>query len=198
MNMTIQSSIKDGILAAHNEASEVIVDRLTKSAHFLPIHEDDKMDRLVRLYLSEIIVKHGVPISIIADHDSRFTSRFWKSMQEALGTRLDMSTAYHLMAEVRVGQLIGPEIVQETTEKILQIKDRLKVARDRQKSYADKRRKPFEFSVGSGYHQKDRKPSQNDKTEHGMEKTVQTQGQSPKMPKSESILKNQQSNRSRN
>ncbi|GJW72077.1 hypothetical protein Tco_0128994 [Tanacetum coccineum] len=53
-------------------------------------------------------------------------------------------------------------------------------------------------SSGSGYHQKDRKPSQNDKTEHGMEKTVQNQGQSPKMPKSESILKNQQSNRSRN
>ncbi|GJT45176.1 hypothetical protein Tco_0953891 [Tanacetum coccineum] len=51
---------------------------------------------------------------------------------------------------------------------------------------------------GSGYQQKDRKPSQNDKTEHGMEKTVQNQGQSPKMPKSESILKNQQSNRSRN
>ncbi|GKA68162.1 hypothetical protein Tco_0768079 [Tanacetum coccineum] len=52
--------------------------------------------------------------------------------------------------------------------------------------------------TGSGYHQKDRKPSQNDKTEHGMEKTVQNQGQSPKMPKSESILMNQQSNRSRN
>ncbi|GJW95432.1 integrase, catalytic region, zinc finger, CCHC-type containing protein [Tanacetum coccineum] len=52
--------------------------------------------------------------------------------------------------------------------------------------------------LGSGYQQKDRKPSQNDKTEHGMEKTVQNQGQSPKMPKSESILKNQQSNRSRN
>ncbi|GJU39665.1 hypothetical protein Tco_1192622 [Tanacetum coccineum] len=51
--------------------------------------------------------------------------------------------------------------------------------------------------TGSGYHQKDRKPSQNDKTEHGMEKTVQNQGQSPKIPKSESILKNQQSNRSR-
>ncbi|GJU48689.1 hypothetical protein Tco_1218244 [Tanacetum coccineum] len=51
---------------------------------------------------------------------------------------------------------------------------------------------------GSGYHQKDRKPSQNDKTEHGMEKTVQNQGQSPKMPKSESKQKNQQSNRSRN
>nr|GEV10409.1 hypothetical protein [Tanacetum cinerariifolium] len=65
-------------------------------------------------------------------------------MQEALGTHLDMSTAYHPRPMVR---LIGPELVQETTEKISQIKDRLKAARDRQKSYADKRRKPLEFSV---------------------------------------------------
>ncbi|GKB17201.1 putative reverse transcriptase domain-containing protein [Tanacetum coccineum] len=73
----------------------VIMDRLTKSAHFLPMHEDYKMDRLARLYLNEIVARHGVPISIISDRDSRFTSRFWQSMQEALGTRLDMSTAYH-------------------------------------------------------------------------------------------------------
>ncbi|GJU58485.1 putative reverse transcriptase domain-containing protein [Tanacetum coccineum] len=73
----------------------VIVDRLTKSAHFLPMREDYKMDRLARLYLNEIVARHGVPISIISDRDSRFTSRFWQSMQEALGTRLDMSTAYH-------------------------------------------------------------------------------------------------------
>ncbi|GKA92561.1 putative reverse transcriptase domain-containing protein [Tanacetum coccineum] len=166
----------------------VIVDRLTKSAHFLPMREDYKMDRLARLYLNEIVTRHGVPISIISDCDSRFTSRFWQSMQEALGTRLDMSTTYHpqtndvhlplvefsynntyhssvrcamfealygrkcrspiMWAEVGEGQLIGPELVQETIEKISQIKDRLKVARDRQKSYADKRRKPLEFSVG--------------------------------------------------
>nr|GEX49651.1 hypothetical protein [Tanacetum cinerariifolium] len=73
----------------------VIVNRLTKSSHFLPIREDYKMDRLARLYLNEILTIHGVPISIISDRDSRFTSRFWQSMQEALGTRLDMSTAYH-------------------------------------------------------------------------------------------------------
>ncbi|GJZ37887.1 putative reverse transcriptase domain-containing protein [Tanacetum coccineum] len=73
----------------------IIVDRLTKSAHFLPMYEDYKMDRLARLYLNEIFARHGVPISIISDRDSRFTSRFWQSMQEALGTRLDMSTAYH-------------------------------------------------------------------------------------------------------
>ncbi|GJU17707.1 putative reverse transcriptase domain-containing protein [Tanacetum coccineum] len=114
------------------------------------------------------------------------TYTFWQSMQEALGTRLDMSTAYHpqtdgqsertiqtledmlravrcalfealygrkcrspiMWAEVGEGQLIGPELVQETIEKISQIKDRLKAARDRQKRYADKRRKPLEFSVG--------------------------------------------------
>ncbi|GKD34499.1 putative reverse transcriptase domain-containing protein, partial [Tanacetum coccineum] len=68
---------------------------LAKSAHFLPIREDFKMDRLARLYLNEIIARHGVPVSIISDRYSRFTSRFWQSMQEALGTRLDMSTTYH-------------------------------------------------------------------------------------------------------
>ncbi|GJY18342.1 putative reverse transcriptase domain-containing protein [Tanacetum coccineum] len=73
----------------------VIVDRLTKSIHFLPMREDYKMDRLARLYLNEIVSRHGVPISIISDRDSCFTSRFWQSMQEALGTRLDMSMAYH-------------------------------------------------------------------------------------------------------
>ncbi|GJV05044.1 putative reverse transcriptase domain-containing protein [Tanacetum coccineum] len=62
----------------------LIMDRLTKSAHFLPVCEDYKMDRLARLYLNEIVARHGVPISIISDHDRRFTSRFWQSMQEAL------------------------------------------------------------------------------------------------------------------
>ncbi|GJX84526.1 putative reverse transcriptase domain-containing protein [Tanacetum coccineum] len=68
----------------------VIVDRLTKSAHFLPMREYYKMGRLARLYLNEIVARHGGPISIILDCDSRFTSRFWQSMQEALGTRLDI------------------------------------------------------------------------------------------------------------
>ncbi|GKE92770.1 putative reverse transcriptase domain-containing protein, partial [Tanacetum coccineum] len=73
----------------------VIVYRLTKSAHFLPMREDYKMERLSRLYSNEIVARHGVSISNILDRDSRFTSRFWQSMQEALRTRLDMSTAYH-------------------------------------------------------------------------------------------------------
>ncbi|GJW69069.1 putative reverse transcriptase domain-containing protein [Tanacetum coccineum] len=97
------------------------------------------MDRLARLYLNEIVARHGVPISIISDRDSRFTSRFWKSMQEALETRLDMSTAYH------------PQIDGQSERTIHTLEDMLralKAARDRQKSYADKRRKPLEFSVG--------------------------------------------------
>ncbi|GKC69712.1 putative reverse transcriptase domain-containing protein [Tanacetum coccineum] len=73
----------------------VIVDCLTKSAHFLPMKETDTMERLTRLYLKEVVSRHGVPISIISDRDSRFTSRFWQSLKKALGTRLVMSTAYH-------------------------------------------------------------------------------------------------------
>nr|GEY09795.1 retrotransposon protein, putative, Ty3-gypsy subclass [Tanacetum cinerariifolium] len=118
----------------------VIVDRLTKSAHFLAVREDYKTEKLARLYINEIIARHGVPVSIISDRDIYFTSRFWKSLQRALGTRLDLSTAYHpeTDGQIREDKLLGPEIVQETTDKIVQIKERLKGARDRQKSYADK------------------------------------------------------------
>nr|GEW14894.1 reverse transcriptase domain-containing protein [Tanacetum cinerariifolium] len=226
MILTLQSSIKDRILTAQKEAMDESVgiqktldemikqrNRLTKSTYFLPIHEDYKMDRLARLFLNEIVARHGVPISTISDRNSHFISRFWQSMQEALGTHLDMSMAYHsqtngqsertiqtledmlracvldfggswdvhlslvkfsynnsyhssvrcalfealygrkyrspiIWAEVGEGQLIGPELVQETTKRISQIKDKLKAVRDRQKSYADMRRKPLEFSIG--------------------------------------------------
>ncbi|GJR44696.1 putative reverse transcriptase domain-containing protein [Tanacetum coccineum] len=73
----------------------VIIDRLTKSAHFLPLKETDSMEKLTRQYLKEVVSRHGVPVSIISDRDSKFTSHFWKSLNEALGTQLDMSTAYH-------------------------------------------------------------------------------------------------------
>lgn len=73
----------------------VIVDRLMKSAHFLAIREDYKMEKLARIYINEVVARHGVPVSIISDRDSRYTSRFWHSLQKALNTRLDMSTAYH-------------------------------------------------------------------------------------------------------
>ncbi|GJR95255.1 putative reverse transcriptase domain-containing protein [Tanacetum coccineum] len=122
LNMTLKSSIKDRILAAQKEAMDESVGLHKDVAHNLKyfIHPgvdkmyydlrdrywwpsmkkdivvyDYKTDRLARLYLTQIVARHGVPISIISDRDSRFTSRFWQSMQEALGTRLDMSMAYH-------------------------------------------------------------------------------------------------------
>ncbi|GKA10359.1 putative reverse transcriptase domain-containing protein [Tanacetum coccineum] len=191
----------------------VIVDRLTKSAHFLPMRENDPMEKLMKLYMKEVVTRHGVPVSIISDRDGRFTSLFWQALHKALGTRLDMSTAYHpetdgqsertiqtledmlracvldfgkswdrhlplvefsynnsyhasikaapfealygrkcrspvCWAEVGDAQLTGPAIIHETTEKIIQIKSRIQAARDRQKSYANIRRKPMVFQVG--------------------------------------------------
>ncbi|GKB84714.1 putative reverse transcriptase domain-containing protein [Tanacetum coccineum] len=73
----------------------VIVDRLTKSAIVLPMRETDPMEKLARMYLNEVVTKHGIPISNICDRDGRFASNFWRSLQKALGTSLDMSTAYH-------------------------------------------------------------------------------------------------------
>ncbi|KAI3750999.1 hypothetical protein L2E82_21981 [Cichorium intybus] len=73
----------------------VIVDRLTKSAYFLPIREHFKVEQLARIYIDEIVSRHGIPLSIISDRDGRFLSRFWQSLQEAMGTRIDLSTAYH-------------------------------------------------------------------------------------------------------
>ncbi|GJU01191.1 putative reverse transcriptase domain-containing protein [Tanacetum coccineum] len=191
----------------------VIVDRLTKSAHFIPTRATDSMETLTRLYIKEIVSRHGVPISIISDRDSHFTSRFWQSLQNALGTQLDMSTTYHpetdgqsertiqtledmlracvidfgkgwdkhlpliefsynnsyhasikaapfealygrkcrspvCWAEVGDVQLTGPEIIHETTKKIVQIRQCLQAARDPQRSYSNVRRKPLEFQVG--------------------------------------------------
>ena len=73
----------------------MIVDKLTKSSHFIPVRIDYSMDRLAELYVEEIVQLHGVPLSIVSDRDSRFTSRFWKELQSALGTRLNFSTAFH-------------------------------------------------------------------------------------------------------
>ncbi|KAI3759455.1 hypothetical protein L6452_07295 [Arctium lappa] len=73
----------------------VVVDRLTKSAHFLPIKETDPLEKLAKLYIDEIVSRHRVPSSIVSDRDARFTSAFWKSLQRELGSRLKLSTTYH-------------------------------------------------------------------------------------------------------
>nr|GEU78828.1 reverse transcriptase domain-containing protein [Tanacetum cinerariifolium] len=141
----------------------VIVDRLTKSTHFLLVKSTDSMEKLTQLYLKGILCRHGVPMSIISDRDSKFMSRFWRSHQGALGTQLDMSTAYHPkmggqsertiqtqedMLRACVIDFGGSEMIRETTEKIVQIKNRLLTTRSRQKSYADVRLRPLELDVG--------------------------------------------------
>nr|GEY16254.1 putative reverse transcriptase domain-containing protein [Tanacetum cinerariifolium] len=142
----------------------VIVDRLTKSAHFLPKKKTDSIEKLTELYLKEIVCRHGVPVSIISDRDSLFKSRFWVTLQKALGTQLDLSTAYHpemdgqnkrtiqtlkdMLRAFGESQLTGSKLVRETTKKIVQIKNRLLTARSRQKSYADLKRRLTEFEVG--------------------------------------------------
>ena len=73
----------------------VIIDKLTKSAHFIPVRMDYSMDRLVELYVEEIVRFHGVPLSIMSDRDPRFTSRFWKELQSTLGTKLKFTTTFH-------------------------------------------------------------------------------------------------------
>ncbi|GJQ97182.1 putative reverse transcriptase domain-containing protein [Tanacetum coccineum] len=138
----------------------VIVDRLTKSAIFVPMRETDPTDKLARMYLKEVVTRHGIHLSIIYDRDPRFASNFWRSLHNALGTSLDMSTAYHPQIDGRSERTIQTLVdmlcacaidfrkVQETTEKIIQIKQRIQAARDRQKSYADLKRKLMEFQVG--------------------------------------------------
>nr|GFB12769.1 reverse transcriptase domain-containing protein [Tanacetum cinerariifolium] len=133
----------------------------------IPDRIDYIMEKLLRLYINEIVARNGVHVSIISDRDGRFTSRFWQKLQKTLGTQLDMSTAYHPQTDaqsehtiqtledmlracddVRETRLIGPGMVQETTDNVVLIKERLKAARDRQKSYVDNRRKPLEFEEG--------------------------------------------------
>ena len=77
------------------DAIWVIVDRLTKSAHFLPIRATYPLEKLAQLYVQEIVRLHGVPSTIILDRDPRFISRFWGALQKAFRTRPCLSTAYH-------------------------------------------------------------------------------------------------------
>ncbi|KAG8490322.1 hypothetical protein CXB51_015498 [Gossypium anomalum] len=195
------------------DAVWVVVDRLTKSAHFIPVRTDYSLDKLAELYIAEIVRLHGVAMSIISDRDLRFTSRFWKKLQEALGTKLNFSTAFHpqtdgqserviqvledmlrccvlefggswekylslvefaynnsfqssiqmapyealygrkcqthlYWTELSEKQIHGVDLVKETEENVNVIRDCLKAASDRQKSYVDLKRKEIEFQVG--------------------------------------------------
>ncbi|KAK7266501.1 hypothetical protein RIF29_19145 [Crotalaria pallida] len=178
------------------DAVWVIVDRLTKSAHFIPINMRYSMEKLAQLYIKEVIRLHGVPSNIISDRDPRFLSRFRQSLQQALGTELKLSSAYHPQTDgqtertiqswqdllrtctleqqrsweqllplveftynnsyhssigmapyealygrrcwtplcwfqVRESQLIGLDVVQETTKRVKMIQEKTKTAQDR-------------------------------------------------------------------
>jgi hypothetical protein len=191
----------------------VIVDRLTKSAHFLAVNQQDKGEKLIDLYIKEIVSKHGVPKKIVSDRGSVFTSAFWKQLHEALGSKLDYSTAYHPQTggqtertnqiledmlracaldfggsweehlplaefsynnsyqssikmapfealygrkcrspicwyEAGASKEFNPDYVKEKQQIIDIIRDRLKIAQSRQKSYADQKRRTWEPQVG--------------------------------------------------
>nr|GFC26956.1 reverse transcriptase domain-containing protein [Tanacetum cinerariifolium] len=124
------------------------------------------MEKLARIYLKEVVTRHEIPVSIISDHDPRFASNFWSSLQNAL-VKFSYNNSYHASikaapfealygrkcrspvcwTEVGEAQVLGPELIQEMTEKIVQIKQRMQAARDRQKSYADLKRETMEFQV---------------------------------------------------
>ncbi|KAA3466404.1 DNA/RNA polymerases superfamily protein [Gossypium australe] len=124
----------------------VVIDRLTKSAHFIPVRTDYSLDRLAELYIAEIVRLHRVPILIISNRDLRFTLWFWKKLQEALGTKLNFSTAFHSQTDgqsERIIQILEDMLrccvleFEETEEKMKVIHDCLKAASDHQKSYVD-------------------------------------------------------------
>ncbi|GKE95695.1 putative reverse transcriptase domain-containing protein, partial [Tanacetum coccineum] len=140
-NITMDFITKLPRTRSGHDAIWVVVDRLTKSAHFLAIREDYSMKKLARLYTNEIVARHGVPVSIILDRDGQ-SERTIEMLEDML------RASPVLWAKIKECSLIGPELVQETTNKLVVIKEKLKVARDRQKSYADNRRKPLEFEVG--------------------------------------------------
>ncbi|KAL8119581.1 hypothetical protein AgCh_016907 [Apium graveolens] len=122
------------------DAIWVIVDRLTKSAHFLLINERFSLNKLVHMYFKEIVVCHGVPVSIVSDRDPRFNSRFWKSFQECLGMRLNMSTAYH------------PQMDDQSERTIQTIEDMLRVCAIDFKGSWDEHLPLVEFAYNNSYH----------------------------------------------
>ncbi|XP_052880501.1 uncharacterized protein LOC128286819 [Gossypium arboreum] len=113
------------------------------------------MQKLAKLYISVIVRLHGVPVSIISDRNPCFTSRIWQKLHEALGSRLDFNTAFHPQTDgqpkrTKLGErrVLGPDLILEAEDKGQLIREHLKTASDRQKSYADLKRKDIEFSVG--------------------------------------------------
>ncbi|GJT50757.1 putative reverse transcriptase domain-containing protein [Tanacetum coccineum] len=130
-NITMDFVTKFTTMPTSQDTIWVIIDRLTKSAHFLPLKENNLMEKLTRQYLREVVSKHGVPYK-----DASFKALFGCKCRSPI-----------CWAEVGDAQLTGPGIIHETTEKLFQIKKRIQAARDRQKSLADRNHKPMEYSL---------------------------------------------------
>nr|GEZ67204.1 putative reverse transcriptase domain, ribonuclease H-like domain, aspartic peptidase domain protein [Tanacetum cinerariifolium] len=134
----------------HSDKANVVADALSRKERDVP--ENDLLDKLARLYLNRIVARHGIPVSIICDHDGRFTSNFWKSFQKALGTDICMSTTYHpeTDAEFSYNNSYHASIKAAPYEALYGRKCRSPVcwAEVRQKNYADRKRKPMEFEIG--------------------------------------------------
>ena len=94
-----------------HDAVWVIVDQLTKSVHFLTVRMTFTLEVFYRLYIREIVRLHGVPVSIVSNKDPRFTAHFWKSYQNAMGTQLTMSTAFHPQTEGQSERTIQVRVV---------------------------------------------------------------------------------------
>ena len=123
-----------------NDAIWVIVDRLTKSAHFIAIKTTHSVEKLAEVYVSQVVRYHGVPKSIISDRDGRFTSRFWTSVQNAMGTRLKFSTAFH------------PQTDGQSERTIQTLEDMLRSCVLDFKGNWDQKLPLIEFSYNNSYH----------------------------------------------
>uniref|UniRef100_A0A1S3YME1 Integrase catalytic domain-containing protein n=1 Tax=Nicotiana tabacum TaxID=4097 RepID=A0A1S3YME1_TOBAC len=134
----------------------VIVDRLTKSAQFLPVKTTYGGVRYAQIFMNKTVRLHEVPVSIIFDRRSQSTLRFWKSFQEVLGTRLDLSAAFHPQTDgksectvhILEDMLRACVLKFGAIDKVQLIRQRLLVAQSRQKSYTDKRRRDLVFTTG--------------------------------------------------
>ena len=118
----------------------MIVDRLTKSAHFIPIDITYSMERLAEIYIRVIVKLHGVPLSIVSDRDPRFTSRFWENLQKAFGSKLRLSSAYH------------PQTDGQTERTIQSLEDLLRACVLEQGGVWDSYLDLIEFTYNNSFH----------------------------------------------
>jgi hypothetical protein len=88
------------------DAILVVVDRVTKSAHFIPMKTTNSSEELVPLYMKEVLRLHGVPKFIVSDRDSKFVSKFWQSLHSSLGTKLSLNVAFHPQTDGQSEQTI--------------------------------------------------------------------------------------------